>query len=42
MVRWGTDVFWRASGGEARIMKKVDEARMAREEEANSKKRQYN
>jgi cytochrome c heme-lyase len=42
MVRWGTDVFWRASGGEARIMKKVEEARMAREVEANSKKRQYN
>jgi cytochrome c heme-lyase len=42
MVRWGTDVFWRASGGEARILKKVEEARQAREEEANLKKRQYN
>ncbi|OAL00476.1 hypothetical protein IQ06DRAFT_275162 [Phaeosphaeriaceae sp. SRC1lsM3a] len=42
MIRWGTDVFWRASGGEARIMRKVQEARAAREEAANATKRQYN
>jgi cytochrome c heme-lyase len=42
MVRYGTDVFWRASGGEARILKKVEEARLAREEAQGLSGRQYN
>jgi cytochrome c heme-lyase len=42
MVRWGTDVFWRASGGEARILKRVEEARERAVEEANKRGRQYN
>jgi cytochrome c heme-lyase len=42
IVRWGTDVFWRASGGEARIMKKVQDARREREELEMMGKRQYN
>ncbi|KAL5114441.1 holocytochrome c synthase [Pleosporales sp. CAS-2024a] len=41
MIRWGTDVFWKASGGEARMMKKVEEARKAAEEEAALRTRQY-
>ncbi|KAF2828538.1 hypothetical protein CC86DRAFT_444731 [Ophiobolus disseminans] len=42
MVRWSTDVFWRASGGEARILKKVEEAQRQRKEKATEGKRQYN
>lgn len=42
MVRWGTDVFWRASGGEARILKRVEEAKKEREEREMMGRRQYN
>jgi len=42
MVRWGTDVFWRASGGEARILKRVEERRREREELEGRGRRQYN
>jgi cytochrome c heme-lyase len=42
VVRWGTDVFWRASGGEARILKKVEEAKRERDEREMMGKRQYN
>ncbi|CAO2647844.1 Nn.00g087660.m01.CDS01 [Neocucurbitaria sp. VM-36] len=41
-VRWGTDVWWRASGGVARELRKLEEAKKQKEEEMNAKMRQYN
>ncbi|PSN71853.1 cytochrome c and c1 heme-lyase [Corynespora cassiicola Philippines] len=42
MVRWGTDVWWRASGGVVREVKKAEEARKKREEEQFANSRNYN
>lgn len=42
MVRWGTDVWWRASGGVVREVRKAEAARKKQEEEAVAKSRQYN
>ncbi|KAH8732348.1 cytochrome c/c1 heme-lyase [Phaeosphaeriaceae sp. PMI808] len=42
VVRYGTDVWWRATGGVARELRKLEEAKKAKEEEAIAKGRQYN
>jgi cytochrome c heme-lyase len=42
LIRSGTDVWWRASGGVARELKKLEAAKKAKEEEWASKSRQYN
>lgn len=41
-VRWGTDVWWRASGGVTRELKKLEAAKKKKEEELAAKTRQYN
>ncbi|KAF1959668.1 hypothetical protein CC80DRAFT_439631 [Byssothecium circinans] len=41
-VRWGTDVWWRASGGVVREVRKMEEERKKRETEMQAKSRQYN
>ncbi|KAF2872030.1 cytochrome C1 heme lyase [Massariosphaeria phaeospora] len=41
-VRWGTDVWWRASGGVVREVRKAEQARKKREEEAAANGRHYN
>lgn len=42
MVRWGTDVWWRASGGVVREVKKAEATRRRAEEEAEANSRRYN
>ncbi|KAF2644877.1 hypothetical protein P280DRAFT_443994 [Massarina eburnea CBS 473.64] len=42
MVRWGTDVWWKASGGVVREVKKMENERKRKEEELQAKNRQYN
>lgn len=42
VVRWGTDVWWRATGGVAREVRKAEEARKKAKEEAEAKMRRYN
>jgi cytochrome c heme-lyase len=41
-IRWGTDVWWQASGGVVREVKKAEAARKKAQEEAESKMRRYN
>lgn len=41
-VRWGTDVWWRATGGVIREVRKAEAERKRKEEEAATKSRQYN
>jgi len=35
-IRWGTDVWWRASGGTVRELKKAEQARKKLEEETRA------
>ncbi|KAI4907133.1 hypothetical protein J4E90_010028 [Alternaria incomplexa] len=42
LIRTGTDVWWRASGGVARELKKLEAEKARREEEWASKSRRYN
>ncbi|KAF2262472.1 cytochrome C1 heme lyase [Lojkania enalia] len=42
LVRWGTDVWWTASGGVARELKKLEAEKQAREEQQASQVRKYN
>ncbi|EDU51334.1 cytochrome C1 heme lyase [Pyrenophora tritici-repentis] len=42
LIRSGTDVWWRASGGVARELKKLEAAKKKQEEEAAARGRQYN
>jgi cytochrome c heme-lyase len=42
VVRYSTDVWWRATGGVAREIKKLEKAKMEREEMESMNKRQYN
>jgi cytochrome c heme-lyase len=42
VVRWGTDVWWRASGGTVRELKKLEAARKKSEEDASVNSRSYN
>jgi len=42
VVRWGTDVWWKASGGIVREVAKAEAERKRREEQATAKSRQYN
>lgn len=42
VVRWGTDVWWRASGGVTREVMKAQAERKKREEEMEAKTRRYN
>ncbi|KAF2133190.1 hypothetical protein P153DRAFT_281971 [Dothidotthia symphoricarpi CBS 119687] len=42
VVRWGTDTWWTATGGVAREIRKLEEAKAKKEEEAQAKRRQYN
>ncbi|KAH7139215.1 cytochrome c/c1 heme-lyase [Dendryphion nanum] len=42
MVRWGTDVWWKASGGVVREVQKAEEARKKALEEQESSMRRYN
>ena len=41
-VRWGTDVWWKASGGVVREVRKAEAARKKGEEEVAANSRQYN
>ncbi|CAN9290957.1 unnamed protein product [Alternaria alternata] len=42
LIRTGTDVWWRASGGVARELRKLEAAKKQKEEELAAKSRQYN
>lgn len=41
-IRWGTDVWWRASGGVVREIKKLEAAKKAKEEAEAAATRRYN
>ncbi|KAF2107928.1 cytochrome c heme lyase-like protein [Lophiotrema nucula] len=41
-IRWGTDVWWRATGGVVREVKKMEAARKAKEEADAANSRRYN
>jgi cytochrome c heme-lyase len=42
LIRSGTDVWWKASGGVARELRKLEEAKKKKDEEWAAKSRQYN
>jgi cytochrome c heme-lyase len=42
LIRSGTELWWQASGGSARMLRKLEEAKAKREEELAAKSRQYN
>lgn len=42
LIRSGTEFWWQASGGSARMLRKLQEAKKKREEEIAAKTRQYN